>query len=79
MLLGLFTVTRTGRQRFLNLTKRYMPVPRKRMLWGTQLDRRPSWKLRQGLRNLYEGFGFSLHSIVQLASTSYARYERHAR
>ena len=30
---------------------------------------------RQGLRNLYEGFGFALHSIVQIGATSYARYE----
>ena len=30
---------------------------------------------RKGLRDLYEGFGFSLHSVVQLGSTSYARYE----
>jgi GNAT superfamily N-acetyltransferase len=30
---------------------------------------------RQGLRNLYEGFGFALHSIVQIGFTSYARYE----
>jgi len=30
---------------------------------------------RQGLRNLYEGFGFALHSVVQIGRTSYARYE----
>ncbi|MGO4395385.1 N-acetyltransferase family protein [Variovorax sp. M-6] len=30
---------------------------------------------RQGLRNLYEGFGFVLHSVVQIGSSSYARYE----
>lgn len=30
---------------------------------------------RQGLRNLYEGFGFALHSVVQIGSSSYARYE----
>lgn len=30
---------------------------------------------RQGLRNLYEGFGFTLHSVVQIAGTSFARYE----
>ncbi len=30
---------------------------------------------RQGLRKLYEGFGFSLHSIVQKGATSFARYE----
>ena len=30
---------------------------------------------RQGLRNLYEGFGFVLHSIVQIGRTAYARYE----
>ncbi|MBS0451876.1 MAG: GNAT family N-acetyltransferase [Proteobacteria bacterium] len=30
---------------------------------------------RQGLRRLYEGFGFSLHSVVQIGSTSFARYE----
>jgi GNAT superfamily N-acetyltransferase len=30
---------------------------------------------RQGLRNLYEGFGFALHSVVQIGASSYARYE----
>ena len=30
---------------------------------------------RQGLRNLYEGFGFTLHSIVRIGATSFARYE----
>ena len=30
---------------------------------------------RQGLRNLYEDFGFALHSVVQIGSSSYARYE----
>ncbi len=30
---------------------------------------------RQGLRHLYEGFGFALHSVVQTGSTSFARYE----
>lgn len=30
---------------------------------------------RQGLRKLYEGFGFVLHSVVQIGATSYARYE----
>ena len=30
---------------------------------------------RQGLRNLYEGFGFALHSVVQIGATSFARYE----
>lgn len=30
---------------------------------------------RQGLRALYEGFGFSLHSVVQRGRMSYARYE----
>jgi GNAT superfamily N-acetyltransferase len=30
---------------------------------------------RQGLRKLYEGFGFALHSIVQKGATSFARYE----
>ena len=30
---------------------------------------------RQGLRNLYEGFGFTLHSVVQIGASSYARYE----
>jgi hypothetical protein len=29
----------------------------------------------RGLPNLYEGFGFALHSIVQKAATSYARHE----
>lgn len=32
---------------------------------------------RQGLRSLYEQFGFSLHSVVQIGSTSFARYEIH--
>jgi len=30
---------------------------------------------RQGLRNLYEDFGFALHSVVQIGASSYARYE----
>ncbi|WP_341916931.1 GNAT family N-acetyltransferase [Polaromonas sp. YR568] len=30
---------------------------------------------RQGLRNLYEDFGFALHSVVQKGATSFARYE----
>jgi len=30
---------------------------------------------RQGLRDLYEGFGFALHSVVEIGSSSYARYE----
>ena len=30
---------------------------------------------RQGLRKLYEGFGFALHSVVQKGTTSFARYE----
>jgi hypothetical protein len=30
---------------------------------------------RQGLRNLYEGFGFALHSVIQIGAFSYARYE----
>lgn len=30
---------------------------------------------RQGLRKLYEGFGFTLHSVVQKGATSFARYE----
>jgi GNAT superfamily N-acetyltransferase len=30
---------------------------------------------RQGLRKLYEGFGFALHSVVRIGSTAYARYE----
>lgn len=30
---------------------------------------------RQGLRKLYEGFGFSLHSVIQKGATSFARYE----
>ena len=30
---------------------------------------------RQGLRNLYEGFGFALHSVVKIGATSFARYE----
>lgn len=30
---------------------------------------------RQGLRNLYEDFGFVLHSVVQRGTTSFARYE----
>lgn len=30
---------------------------------------------RQALRNLYEGFGFSLHSVVQIEASSFARYE----
>lgn len=34
---------------------------------------------RQGLRDLYEGFGFSLHSVVPIGRTSYARYELDAR
>jgi len=30
---------------------------------------------RQGLRNLYEGFGFALHSVVEIGGSSFARYE----
>ncbi|MBO9647734.1 MAG: GNAT family N-acetyltransferase [Variovorax sp.] len=30
---------------------------------------------RQGLRNLYESFGFALHSVVQIGTTRFARYE----
>lgn len=30
---------------------------------------------REGLRNLYEGFGFTLHSVIRKGSASYARYE----
>jgi GNAT superfamily N-acetyltransferase len=30
---------------------------------------------RQGLRNLYGGFGFDLHSVVQMGATSFARYQ----
>ncbi len=30
---------------------------------------------REGLRSLYEGFGFALHSVVQMGATSFARYE----
>jgi GNAT superfamily N-acetyltransferase len=30
---------------------------------------------RQGLRKLYEDFGFALHSVVQKGATSFARYE----
>jgi len=30
---------------------------------------------RHGLRNLYENFGFALHSVVQKGTTSFARYE----
>lgn len=30
---------------------------------------------RQGLRRLYEGFGFALHSVVEIGGTSFARYE----
>ncbi|MDP9901426.1 GNAT superfamily N-acetyltransferase [Variovorax ginsengisoli] len=30
---------------------------------------------RQGLRQLYEGFGFALHSVVRIGASSYARYE----
>ena len=30
---------------------------------------------RQPLRNLYEGFGFALHSVVQIGASSFARYE----
>jgi GNAT superfamily N-acetyltransferase len=30
---------------------------------------------RSGLRNLYENFGFHLHSVVQKGATSFARYE----
>jgi len=29
---------------------------------------------REGLRNLYESFGFTLHSIIRKGSTAYARY-----
>lgn len=30
---------------------------------------------RKGLRDLYEGFGFALHSVVEIGASSYARYE----
>jgi len=30
---------------------------------------------RRGLRRLYEGFGFDLHSVVELGATTYARYQ----
>lgn len=30
---------------------------------------------RQALRNLYEVFGFNLHSVVEIGRLSYARYE----
>lgn len=30
---------------------------------------------RQALRNLYERFGFVLHSVVQIGASSFARYE----
>ena len=30
---------------------------------------------RQGLRNLYESFGFALHSVVRIGTTTFARYE----
>jgi len=30
---------------------------------------------RQGLRELYEDFGFVLHSVIQIGGWSYARYE----
>ena len=30
---------------------------------------------RQGLRNLYERFGFALHSVIQIGAASHARYE----
>jgi GNAT superfamily N-acetyltransferase len=30
---------------------------------------------RQGLRSLYEAFGFVLHDIVRIGNSSYARYE----
>jgi GNAT superfamily N-acetyltransferase len=30
---------------------------------------------RQGLRKLYEDFGFALHSVVQKGATSFVRYE----
>ena len=30
---------------------------------------------RKGLRELYESFGFALHSVVQIGASSYARYE----
>lgn len=30
---------------------------------------------RQGLRDLYEGFGFALHSVVRIGTSSHARYE----
>ncbi len=30
---------------------------------------------RDGLRKLYEDFGFALHSVVQKGATSFARYE----
>lgn len=29
---------------------------------------------RQGLRSLYESFGFELHSVVKIGATSFARY-----
>jgi GNAT superfamily N-acetyltransferase len=30
---------------------------------------------RHGLRDLYVGFGFALHSVVEIGASSYARYE----
>lgn len=30
---------------------------------------------REGLRNLYEGYGFTLHSVIQKGRATYARYE----
>jgi GNAT superfamily N-acetyltransferase len=30
---------------------------------------------RQGLRNLYEDFGFDLHSVVEIGAISFARYQ----
>lgn len=30
---------------------------------------------RQGLRSLYENFGFELHSVVKVGATSFARYQ----
>jgi len=30
---------------------------------------------RQGLLHLYESFGFALHSVVRIGTTTYAQYE----
>lgn len=30
---------------------------------------------RYGVRSLYEGFGFDLHSVVKVGATSFARYQ----